>query len=120
VPKHSINDFDQLYRITKTGVGVLNQTVRLSLGRVAPNTLRVLTHVTVENKTSDGTKNRIGITAGGRDHYLDEIDDPLKDELIVSRSDILLGEGDSFFVELTGTQDSDELVLTCVGWEQGL
>jgi len=120
VPKHSINDFDQLYRITKTGVGAVNQTVRVSLGRVAPKTLRLLTHVTVENKTNDGTKNRIGINAGSRDHYLDEIDDPLKDELIVERSDILLGEGDSFFAEFTGTQNGDELILTCVGWEQGL
>jgi len=120
VPKHNINDFDRLYRVTKTGVGVLNQTVRLSLGRVAPKTLRLLTHVTVENKSNDGTKNRIGIDAGSRDHYLDEIDDPLQDELIVSRSDIILGEGDSLFAEFTGTQNGDELILTCVGWEQGL
>jgi len=120
VAKHSINDFDRLYRVTRTGAGVLNQTVRVSLGRVAPKTLRLLTHVTLENKNNDGTKDRIGINAGSRDHYLDEIDDPLKEELIVSRSDILLGEGDSFFAEFTGTQNDDELILTCVGWEQRL
>ena len=120
VPKHSINDFDRLYRITKTGVGVVNQTVRVSLGRVAPKTLRLLTHVTLENKTNDGTKDRIGINAGSRDHYLDEIDDPLQGELIVERSDILLGEGDAFFAEFTGTENDDELILTCVGWEQRL
>jgi len=120
VSKHNINDFDRLYRVTKGGVGVAGQVVRLSLGRIGPKKLRVLTHITVENKTSDGTKNRIGINAGSRDHYLDEIDDPLQDELTVSRSDVLLGEGDSFFVELTGTQNGDELIFTCVGWEQGL
>ena len=120
MPKHSINDFDRLYRITKTGVGVLNQTVRVSLGRVAPKTLRLLTHVTLENKSNDGLKDRIGINAGDRDHYLDEIDDPLKGELIVSRSDILLGEGDAFFADFTDAQNGDELILTCVGWEQRL
>lgn len=120
MPKHSINDFDRLYRVTKTGLGITGQVVRISLGRVGPKALRLLTHVTVENKTSDGTKDRIGINAGSLDHYLDEIDEPLTDELIVSRSDILLGEGDSFFAELTGTTDGDALILTCVGWEQTL
>lgn len=118
--KHNINDFDRLYRVTKCGVGVTGQVVRISLGRVAPKTLRLLTHVTVENKNNDGTKDRIGISAGSLDHYLDEITDPLTDELIVSRSDILLGEGDSFFAEFTGTQNGDELILTCVGWQQRL
>jgi len=120
VAKHSINDFDRLYRITKKGVGAVNQTVRVSLGRVAPKTLRLLTHVTLENKSNDGLKDRIGINAGDRDHYLDEIDDPLKGELIVSRSDILLGEGDAFFADFTDAQNGDELILTCVGWEQRL
>jgi len=41
-------------------------------------------------------------------------------ELAVSRSDILLGEGDSFFAELIGTHDPDALIMTCVGWEQSL
>ena len=41
-------------------------------------------------------------------------------ELAVSKSDILLGEGDVFFAELTGTTDGDILVMTCVGWESGL
>lgn len=120
MPKHNVNDFDQLYRITKAGVGVTGQVVRLSLGRVGPKTLRVLTHITVENKTSDGTKNRIGINAGSRDHYLDEIANPLTAELIVGRSNVLLGEGDSFFAEFTGTQTGDELILTCIGWKQTL
>ena len=118
--KHSINDFDRLYRVTKRGVGVAGRVVRISLGRVGAKTLRLLTHVTLVNESNDGTKDRIGINAGSRDHYLDEITDPLTDELIVSRSDILLGEGDSFFAELTGTQNGDVLVMTCAGWEQVL
>lgn len=120
MPKHSINDFDRLYRATKGGVGITGQVVRVSLGRVAPKTLRLLTHITLENKSNDATKDRIGINAGSRDHYLDEIADPLTDELIVSRSDVLLGDGDSFFAEFTGTQNGDELILTCIGWEQKL
>ena len=80
----------------------------------------MLTHVTVENRTGTRTKDRIGINNGGRDHYLDEILDPAQNELIVSRSDILLGEGDYFFAEFTDTQNGDELVMTCVGWQQGL
>lgn len=116
----NINDFDRLYRRTTTGVGVTGEAVRLRLGPIGAKTLRVLTHVTVENKTSAYTKCRLGITAGGGDHYLDELQNIAKEELAVSRSDILLGEGDYFFSELTGTTDNDELILTCVGWEQGL
>jgi len=112
----NIYDFDRLYRRTKTGVGVTGEVVRLRLGPIKAKTLRVLTHVTVENKTSAYTKCRLGINAGPVDHYLDELQTIAKDELAVSRSDILLGEGDYFFSELTGTTDGDTLVMTCVGW----
>lgn len=118
--KANIHDFDCLYRRTILGVGVTGSIVRLSLSPISPNTLRVLTHVTVENKTSDYTKCRLGITSTGRDHYLDELQTIKANELAVSRSDILLGERDVFFAELTGTTDGNELIMTCVGWEQTL
>ena len=118
--KANIHDFDRLYRRTQKGVGVTGSLVRLSLNPISPNTLRVLTHVTVENKTTDFLKCRLGITSTGRDHYLDELTLILADELAVSRSDILLGEKDVFFAELTGTTTGDEIVMTAIGWEQTL
>ncbi len=116
----NINDFTQLHRRTVKGLGVTGSTVRLKLNRIKARKLRTLTHVSVENETSAYTKCRLGIDASGRDHYLDELTDPAAAELAVSRSDILLGEGDVFFAELTGTTDGDVLIMTCVGWELDL
>lgn len=116
----NVNDFDRLYRRTKTAVGDEDADVRLSLEPVRPRTLRVLTHVAVENKTNGYDKCRLGIQRAGRDHILDEIDSPLEAELCVSRSDILLGEADVFFALFVDTDSNDELVMTCVGWEQDL
>lgn len=116
----NVNDFDRLYRRTKTAVGHVGPDVRLTLEPVKPRTLRVLTHVTVENKTNDYEKCRLGIHRAGRDHFLDEIGSPLEAELCVSRSDILLGEADVFFALFVDTDTDDELVMTCVGWEQDL
>lgn len=120
MPQHNINEFDQIYRRTLRGAGTTGSVVRLKLKRIRAKTLKVLTHVTVENQTNAYTKCRLGINAGGKDHYLDELDAPAAAELAVSRSDALLGEGDVFFAELTGTTDDDVLVLTCVGWEKWL
>lgn len=116
----NIYNFDRLYRRTVPKKADGTDPFRLELDVVGSRVLRVLTHVTVENKTATRTKNRLGINARGRDHYLDEIEDPAANELIVSRSDILLGEGDYFFAEFTGALDGDELVMTCMGWEQNL
>ena len=116
----NVNDFDRLYRRTKTGIGVTGSAVRLRLEPIRAKTLRVLTHVTVENLTSAYTKCRLGIVNGGSDHYLDELTTIAADELTVSRSDIILGEGDYFFAELTGTTTGDILVMTCIGWEKDL
>lgn len=116
----NITDFDHLYRRTKTATGVTGSIVRLSLKPIRPKTLRVLTHVTLEDTDNNFTKCRLGIQASGRDHYLDEITSVTKDELCVSRSDILLGEGDAFFAELTGTTTDDHLIMTCAGWTKGL
>ncbi len=117
---YNINDFSQLYRRTVKGIGATGEVVRLELDRIKARSLRVLSHVTVENETSAYTKCRLGIDAGGRDHYLDELTNLVAGELAVSRSDILLGEGDILFAELTGTTTGDEIVMTSVGWEQSL
>ncbi len=118
--KQNVNNFSQLYRRTVKGIGATGEVVRLELDRIKPRSLRVLSHVTVENETSAYTKCRLGIDAGGRNHYLDELTDVVADELAVSRSDILLGEGDVFFAECTGTTTDDIITMTCVGWEQSL
>ena len=113
----NINEFTRLYRRTKRKLGVTGSAVRIELSRIKPRVVRVLSHVSVENKTSAYTKARLGICSGGLDHYLDELQTIAAAELAVSRSDIILGEGDIFFAELTGTTTGDTLVMTCVGWE---
>ncbi len=117
---HNINDYSQLYRCTVTGAGVTGEVVRLELDRVKAKAVRVLSHVTTENDTSAYTKCRLGIDAGGRDHYLDELQTIAAAELAISRSDIILGEGDVFFAEFTGTATGDTVIMTCVGWEDML
>jgi hypothetical protein len=116
----NINDFSRLYRRTKRGDGLTGSTVYIKLNPVAPGQIRVLSHVTVEDQTTAFTKCRLGINNGGVLHYLDELQTIAADELAVSRSDILLGEGDTFFAELTGTTTGDVLVMTCLGTDQGL
>jgi len=116
----NINDFTQLYRRTIREKSDGSTTVRLELNRIKARKMRVLSHVTVENKTTAYTKCRLGIDAGGRDHYLDELQTIAADELAVSRSDYTLGEGDVFFAEVTGSTTGDLLVMTCVGWEANL
>lgn len=120
MPKYNINEFDQLYRRTKKGLGVTTSTVYIKLKPIGPGKIRVLSHVTVENQSTGYTKCRLGIDHGGIIHYLDELQTIAADELAVSRSDILLGEGDRFFAELIGTTTGDALIMTCAGWEQGL
>ena len=118
--KQNINDFDQLYRRTVREKSDGETTVRLKLNRIKARKVRKLTHVTVENETTAYTKCRLGINNGGNDHYLDELITIAANELAVSRSDIVLGEGDVFFAELTGTTDGDVLIMTCIGWELDL
>jgi len=115
-----VNKFNRLYRRTMTRSGDGAVTVYMKLKPIGPGMFRVLTHVTVENQTDTTTKCRLGIENGGIKHYLDELQNMTATELAVSRSDILLGEGDRFFSELTGTHDVDKLVMTCCGWEQRL
>lgn len=113
----NINDFDRLFRRSISQKSDGSATVRLELGRIDARRVRKLTHVSIENKTIAYTKCRLGIKNAGIDHYLDELQNIAADELAVSRSDIILGEGDIFFAELTGTTSGDDLIMTCVGWE---
>ncbi|KKN32652.1 hypothetical protein LCGC14_0811750 [marine sediment metagenome] len=113
----NINDFKQIYRRKAEKISDGSAAVRLELDRVDPKILRVLTHITVEDQTTSFTKSRLGISNGAVDFYLDELTTIAASELAVSRSDILLGEGDIFFAELTGTTSGDVLVMNCIGWE---
>lgn len=116
----SWDKFSRLYRRTIVGAGKSSALVRLKLSRVGSKRLRVLTHVTVENRSHGYDKCRLGIDAGGVNHYIDELQTIAANELAVSRSDVLLFEGDSFFAELTGTTNDDQLLLTAIGWTKDL
>lgn len=116
----NIFDFSRLYRRVKTAEGLTASVVRLALKPIKPKTLRVLTHVTVEDLTTAFTKVRLGIIASGRYYYLDESTTVAQNELIVSRTDLLLLEGDVFFAEFTGTTTGDNLEMTCFGWTNTL
>lgn len=116
----NINDFTRLYRRTITEKSDGAATITLKTDAVQPRRVRVLTHVTVEDQTTAYTKVRLGIKSGGRDHYLDELQTLAADELAVSKEDIILGDGDVFFAQLTGTTANDIIVFTCIGWEQDL
>jgi len=114
----NIFDFTSLYRRTKHAAGLTGSVVTISLGRVSAKSLLVLTHVTVEDRTSPYTRVRLGINSAGLIYYIDELITVAAAELVVSRSDILLAEGDVFFTELTGTITGDVLVFTAIGWKQ--
>lgn len=115
-----INNFERLYRRTIKRLGVTGTTEYLKLKPIPAGKIRVLSHVTVENLTTTLTYCRLGIDHGGVIHYLDELKTVAIAELMVSRSDIILGEGDTFFAELNGTITDATLIMTCVGWEQSL
>lgn len=111
------NNFDLLYRERETALGVTGSSVIMELERVNPGRIRVLTHVSVENKTNAYTKCRLSIYNGAIDFFLDEAIYPAEDELLVHPKDILLGEGDILRVTLTGTTTSDLLEVHAIGWE---
>lgn len=113
----NVNNFDLLYRERKTAPGVTGSSVILETERVNPGRIRVMTHVSVENKTSAYTKCRLSIYNGAIDFEIDEAIYPAKDELLVHPKDILLGEGDILRATLTGTTTADELELHAIGWE---
>lgn len=116
----NIYDFDLLYRQKQTAQGITGSLVRITLKPVKPGWTRVLNHVTVENSVTAFTKVRIGLRNGGVDYYLDELANPSADELIAGKTLILLGEGDYFFAEFTGTTTGDDLVMVAIGWSKKL
>jgi len=116
----NINDFTQLYRRKVNAVSDNATAFRLKLNKIKSGKVRVLSHVTVENVTNSYTKCRLGIDAGGRDHYLDELITIAANELAVSRSDIILGDGDVFYAEASGAAVGDLLITTYVGWENNV
>jgi len=116
----NINEFHRLYRANTFGDGLTTSTVYLYLPRVRAGRIRVLTHVTVESTVHGCDTIRLGIENGGVRYYLDELKTVAAAELCVSRSDILLGEGDRFFAELQGTTTGAKLTMTCVGWTRDL
>jgi hypothetical protein len=111
------NNFDLLYRERKTAPGVTGSPVIIDLERVNAARIRVLTHISVENKTSGYTKCRLSIFNGATDFFLDEAIYPSEDELLVHSKDVLLGEGDILRVTLTGTTTADDLEICATGWE---
>lgn len=116
----NIFDFDSLYRSKKAAQGLAGSVVRISLKPVKPGWTRVLNHVTVENLDNDYTKVRLGIHNRGEDYYLDELTSPTEDELVVEKTLIVLGDGDAFFSELTGTTTGDDLIMLAIGWSKRL
>ena len=116
----NIFNFDQIYRKAVTEAGVSGSAITLLLDPVPAKRLRVLTHVTVEDLTTLFTKVRLGIVNGAVVYYIDELSGVAANELCVSRSDILLGEYDRFFAELTGTTTDDRIKMVCIGWEATL
>jgi len=113
----NINQFDQLYRERITATGVTGSDVTMETERVAAKRIRVITHLSVENKTSAYSKCRLEIYNGAIDFNIDEAIFPSQNELLVHPKDILLGEGDRLRVKLAGTQTDDELELHAIGWE---
>ena len=113
----NVNTFDLLYRERKTALGITGSSVTMELERVNAGRIRVLTHVSVENKTSAYTKCRLSIYNGAVDFFLDEAIYPAAEELLVHSKDIQLGEGDILRATLTGTTTADEIEVHAIGWE---
>lgn len=111
------NEFDLLYRERKTAAGITGSSVILKSERVDPGRIRVLTHVSIENKTNAYTKCRLSIYNGAVDFMLDEAIFPAEDELLVHPKDIMLGEGDILRATLTGTTTDDIIEMHVIGWE---
>lgn len=112
-----ITEFDRLYRRKIRAAGVTGSVVRMQTKPLGPGTIRVISHVTVENETNAYTLLRIGISNLGELYPLDELTTPAAGELATCHEDHVLGDGDRFYADLTGTTDGDVLVLVVTGWE---
>ena len=110
-------EFDRLYRRKIRATGVTGSVVRMQTKALGPGKIRVLSHVTVEDQTSAYTLLRIGIINLGEVYPLDELTTPGLAELATCHEDHIMGDGDSFYADLTGTTDDDVLVMVVTGWE---
>jgi len=113
----NVNNFDLLYRERKNALGVSGSSVIIETDRVDPGRIRVITHLSVENKTSSYTKFRLSVWDGAVDFEIDEAIYPSAGELLVHSKDIILGEGDILRATLTGTSTGDLIELHAIGWE---
>lgn len=113
----NVNEFDRLYRERKTATGVTGSSLIIQTDKVDPGRIRVLTHVSIEDRTNAYTKCRLSIWNGATDFYIDEAIYPDEDELLVHPKDIIMGEGDILRATLTGTTTGDQIELHAIGWE---
>lgn len=114
---YQLYEFERLYRRKLRATGITGSVVRLQTSPLKSQKIRVLTHITVEDQDNAYTLLRIGVSNRGEPYYLDELTSPAAAELAVAVNDILLGDGDRFFAELTGTTDGDTLVMCLSGWD---
>lgn len=113
----NVDEFDLLYRERQTAVGITGTNITMKAERVRPGRIRVLTHVSIENKTSAYTECRLSIYNGATGFTVDQAIFPDKEELLVHPKDILLGEGDVLRATLTGTTTGDVIEMHLIGWE---
>jgi len=113
----NVNEFNLLYREQITAVGITDSNVSLKTDRVSSGKIRVLTHVSIENKTSAYTECRLSIDNGATSFVLDQAIFPEASEVLIHPKDIMLGEGDILKATLTGTTTGDVLKLHAIGWE---
>lgn len=110
--------FDNLYRSRVSAQGLTGSIVNIDLDPVESGKIRVITHVAIENQTKSYTKCRLQIYDGFIPFPIDQALNPAKDELIIHKQDILLGERDILRAVLTGTTTGDNLVMVAIGWER--
>lgn len=113
----NVNGFDRLYREQITATGITGATILVKTERVPAGRIRVLTHVSIENKTSAYTECRLSIDNGATSFVLDQAIYPAAAEVLIHPKDIMLGEGDILQATLTGTTTGDVLELHAIGWE---
>lgn len=88
---------------------------RMTTDTVKSGVRRVLTRVTVEDKSHEIAKCRLGIHTPSMDLYIDELTSLAAGTLAVNLEPITLDEGESLFAELTGPQKGDHVSMACIG-----
>jgi hypothetical protein len=113
----NVHEFNLLYREQVFAAGITGSTIIMAMERVRPGTIRVITHVSVQNETSDFTECSLSVRNGISEYEIDQAIYPGANELLKHHHDILLGEGDILQATLTGTVTGDQIKLTAIGWE---